>query len=405
MLAYFLFFFYLFTGTILLHLIIRRKIFPFTIYHTASIVLFKVFMGCLYGWVFLHFYNGDDTWGFFKDSKEETNLLLSHPRQFFYDFWPGRALEATGNNGREAFLFYIRHFEPWFMVKSLAFLNLLSGKNYYIDVLLFNFLMIAGPLLLFKLLARLFPQKIGMNFLLIFFIPSIMFWCSGIRAEALILLFIVLILYNSQAYAQKHRKRYIAGILAGFAGLLLIRYQFLPVFIPFYMAYLAGIRRKVSGPGYFTRAFLITVLIFGMSLFLPPSFQLSRPIQLTQERFFALKGNTRYRLDSLTPGPVSFLKLLPQATANSVLRPWPWEGKNLLQSLSSIEVLFLLAGFLFFMVSPRRRAQVSHPLYWFFLYLRNLPDDSDWLYCPFSGSHRPIPLYPPAFPVSVFICR
>ena len=45
------------------------------------------------------------------------------------------------------------------MVKSLAILNLLSGKNYYIDVLWFNFLTIAGPLLLFKLLASLFPQK------------------------------------------------------------------------------------------------------------------------------------------------------------------------------------------------------------------------------------------------------
>jgi hypothetical protein len=195
-----------------------------------------------------------------------------------------------------------------------------------------------------------------------------MFWCSGIRAEALIFLFIVLILYNSQEYAQNHRKRYIAGILAGFSGLLLIRYQFLAVFIPFYIAYLASISGKVSGPLYFTRTFLIAVLIFGVSLFLPPSFQLSRPIQRTQESFFALKGNTRYKLDSLSPGPVSFLKLLPQATANSVLRPYPWEGKSLLQSLSSIEVLFLIAGILFFMVSPRRRAQVSHPLYWFFLY-------------------------------------
>jgi len=368
MLAYFLFFFYLFTGTILLHLIIRRKIFPFTIYHTASIVFFKVFMGCLYGWVFLHFYNGDDTWGFFKDSKEETNLLLSHPRQFFYDFWPGRSLEATGNHGWEAFLYYIRNFERWFMVKCLAVLNLLSGKNYYIDVLWFNFLTIAGPLLLFKLLARIFPQKTGMNFLLIFFLPSIMFWCSGIRAEALILLSFVLILYNSQEYAQNHRKRHILGIVAGFSGLLLIRYQFLPVFIPFYIAFLVSISKKVSGTFYFVRAFMIAAIIFMGSLFLPPAFQLSRPIQHTQENFFALNGNTRYKLDSLKPGPVSFLKLLPQATANTVLRPWPWEGKSLLQSLSSIEVLFLLAGFLFFMVSPRRRAQVAHPLYWLFLF-------------------------------------
>ncbi len=45
MLAYFLFFFYLVFGTILLHIIIRRKIFPFTIYHTAAIVLFQSIHG------------------------------------------------------------------------------------------------------------------------------------------------------------------------------------------------------------------------------------------------------------------------------------------------------------------------------------------------------------------------
>ena len=88
MLAYFLFFIYLFSGTILLHLIIRRKIFPFTIYHTASIVFFKIFMGCLYGYLFLHFYKGDDTWKYFNESREATDLLLKHPGKFFREFWP-----------------------------------------------------------------------------------------------------------------------------------------------------------------------------------------------------------------------------------------------------------------------------------------------------------------------------
>jgi hypothetical protein len=368
MLAYFLFFFYLFTGTILLHLIIRRYIFPFTIYHTASIVFFKVFLGCLYGWVFLHFYGGDDTWDYFNRSKMQTNLLLVHPLAFLDDLWPGHALEVTGNNGWEAIVYYIHQFEPWFVMKTLAVFNLLSGKNYYIDVLLFNFLTIAGPLLLFKMLAGLFPQKAGMNFLLIFFIPSIVFWCSGIRAEALIFLSIVLILYNSQEYAKYKRKRYIAGVFGGFLGLLLFRFQFIAVFTPFYIAYLISIYKKVSGPVYFSRAFIISGIIFMVSLLLPPSYQLSRPVQRAQLSFFELKGNTQYKLDSLQSGPVSFLKILPQAAANAVFRPYPWEGKNLLQSLSSIEVIFLIAGILFFMVSPRRKGQVSHPLYWLFLY-------------------------------------
>ncbi|HXB29769.1 MAG TPA: hypothetical protein VNW49_08120, partial [Puia sp.] len=67
-------------------------------------------------------------------------------------------------------------------------------------------------------------------------------------------------------------------------------------------------------------------------------------------------------------GPVSFIKILPQAFANSTLRPYPWEGKNLLQSISSADVLFLIAGLIYFLVSPHRKEQISHPVYWFFLF-------------------------------------
>ena len=52
----------------------------------------------------------------------------------------------------------------------------------------FEFLTIPGPLLLFKMLAREFPLRTGKNFLLVFFVPSVIFWCSGIRAEGLLLL-------------------------------------------------------------------------------------------------------------------------------------------------------------------------------------------------------------------------
>ena len=368
MTAYILFFFYLFFGTILLHNIIRRKNFPFTIYHTAAIVLFKVIMGCLYGWVFLHYYNGDDTWNYFIESKDETNFLLQHPARFFHEFWPTHSLQATGGQGWSAVIYYINHFERWFIIKGLAILNLISGKNYYTDVVLFEFLIIPGPLLLFKMLSREFPLRTGMNFLLVFFIPSVIFWCSGIRAEGLLLLFIMLMIYNGQAYTRKPRARRIVGILAGFAGLLMIRYQFLATFLPAWLAYMVSLKKKSTSPVYYNRIFATIILIFILSLFLPPDRQLSLPVQHAQENFFRLKGNTRYTLDSLQPGPVSFLKIFPQAVTNTAFRPYPWEGRNLLQSISSVEVLFLIAGILFYLAGPRRREQIAHPLYWLFIY-------------------------------------
>jgi hypothetical protein len=367
MLTYFLFFVYLFFGTIGLHLILRRKFFPFTIYHTASIVLFKVWMGCLYGWLFLHYYGGDDTWNFFNESLDQTHLLLQHPGQFFQEFGPSFSLQITGYHGWEATLFYISHFERWFMIKGLAVLNLLSGKNYYIDTLLFEFLVIPGPLLLFKLLARQFPLRTGMNFLLIFFIPSVTFWCSGIRAEGLLLLSMAALIYNGQAYARKPGRN-MFGMAIGFLGLLLIRYQYLAVFLPAFGAYLFSLKKRTGSPVYFIRIYAIICLIFGASLFLATPFQLSGPVRESQQSFFRLHGNTRYSLDSLKSGPVSFIEIIPQAFTNSILRPYPWEGKNGLQSFSSVDVLFMIAGIFFFWLSHRRYEQIAHPVYWLFLF-------------------------------------
>ena len=113
MLTYFLFFFYLFSGTILLHIIIRRKIFPFTIYHTTAVFFFKVSMGCLYGWVFLHYYGGDDTWNYFNESKVETSLLIRHPLQFFHEFLPSYSLEGYGLSWLEGDSYFI-----WIILKD-----------------------------------------------------------------------------------------------------------------------------------------------------------------------------------------------------------------------------------------------------------------------------------------------
>ncbi len=368
MLTYFLFFFYLFAGTIGLHLLIRRKIFPFTIYHTASVFLFKVLMGCLYGWVFFHYYGGDDTWNFFNESVSETHVFIHHPLFFFKEFSPEFSLRLSGFNGWQALLFYISHFERWFMVKGLALLNLLSGKNYYTNVVLFELLTIAGPLLLFKMLSKEFPLRAGMYFLLIFFVPSVIFWCSGIRAEALILFFLSVLIYNGYAYSRLPARRQVVFIILVLVGLLLIRYQFLLVFTPAYLAYLISLKKKTVLPVFFTRIYLLIGLVFLISLFLPAAYQLSKPVMEAQQGFFRLHGNTKYGLDSLQPGAWSFIRILPQAVSNSLLRPYPWEGKSLLQSISSVDVLFMLAGLLLFMLSANRKKHIEHPLYWLFLY-------------------------------------
>ena len=154
-------------------------------------------------------------------------------------------------------------------------------------------------------------------------------------------------LYNGEAYAIRPSLRNILGIVFGFLGILLIRYQFLPLFFLLFLAYMISLQKKTVSPVFFIRILLIAAAVYFISLFMPPSYQLSKPVQVAQQGFFRLHGNTRYPLDSLKPGPLSPVEIFPQALANSIFRPYPWEGKNLLQSFSSIDVLFLLTGVFF----------------------------------------------------------
>lgn len=393
--SYLLFLIYLIFGIVLLHWIVRKNHFPFSPYHTAALFTFKVFAGCLYGYIFLHYYGGDDTWTFVIDSRKQTILLNSHPGQYINEFLPGFSLGKTHHDLWAACLYYVDHFEDWFMVKLFGVLNLTGRGNYYIDVLWFELLVVAGPLLLFRLMKTASPGKTGIFFLLIFFMPSISFWCSGIRAEGLILLFIAIAIYYGRLFALDPGWRSGIAVFFGLLGLLLFRVQYLVFLLPALLAYMASVKYKRARPIYFNLVYLVLIVVFSVSLLLPQPYQLSRPLIHAQQGFFVLHGNTRYDLDSLKPGLLSPFSLLPQALTNAAFRPFPWEAKGSLQIFSSMESLFLIFGLCVFFFNRKKKNGIRDPLYWLLLYYGVSQLIAIGYIVPFPGAivrYRSIPL-------------
>src|SRR5688500_9641953 len=52
----------------------------------------KVLAACLYGYIFLHYYGGDDTWKLHASSLKEKEMLLDDPYRFFWEFTPITAI-------------------------------------------------------------------------------------------------------------------------------------------------------------------------------------------------------------------------------------------------------------------------------------------------------------------------
>jgi hypothetical protein len=335
----------------------------------AAIFSIRVFLGCLYGYIFLHIYGGDDTWNFFQDSIPEKAKLFHHPLDFFGDFLP-RAAFAEAHSFSEGISFYLRNLEYWILVKSLAVFDILSFSHYYVDVIFFEFMTIWGPILLLKLLDSYFPPKRIFLLLAIFFIPSIGFWLSGIRAEAMILLAIGIILYHTQSYRDKKNGSSVIWIVLAFLGFIVFRVEFLALFLPAYICWLITLNNKRRPTIIYLGVYGFCLLIFLLSLLISPRKNLATPMVRSQQNFMALHGNTRLPLDSLHANISGFVKVFPQAFANSFLRPWITEAKGALQIFSSLEIMasWILLLLSILVQSADRWKMLSHPLILLFIY-------------------------------------
>ena len=293
-------------------------------------ISFKVLMGILYGWVFQKYYKGDDTWMYFNDSLNEYNKLLFQTGAFFKEYL---ALDSFhkypdfASNFRD----FVENLKYNAVAKSLAFFNLLSFQNYYIDVVFFNVFSFSGAYLLFKLFVANSGSRRTIIYLSTFFIPPVVFWLSGIRGDGLLLLCIGMTMYYFHAWTQNGRERHLLFFILGLIGIFIFRFQFFLISVPFFIAWWLCSHFNWKPLAVFFSTLIISLLIFFGSTILSSSFNLPTLVVSKQHEFLQLKGNTVFKLNPLQPNVVSFLSTFPQAFTNVFLRPYPWEAKGILQ--------------------------------------------------------------------------
>ncbi|HEX6180558.1 MAG TPA: hypothetical protein VFZ47_04890, partial [Chitinophagaceae bacterium] len=237
--------------------------------------------------------------------------------------------------------FLLSDLEYWIITKPLAIFNIFSRGNYYVNAVFFNLLTFWGQYLVYKVFAARFPHKRRLLVLLVFLIPPITFWLSGIRPDAWIMVSIGLTLYYFHAWLLSMKVKHALVCLMGLIGLIIFRSPMLLVLLPGLLAWL--IAEKARKPAWLVFAIVYTACLlafFGSSYVSPQSNVLTYVVH-RQEEFFKLKGNTVFQLNSLEPTIGSFVRTFPQAFMNTVLRPFPWEANGLLQWMAALETLFV----------------------------------------------------------------
>lgn len=356
-------------GLFLLNRIIRTKTVPMSTAELAFAFGMKVMVGCAYGYVFFHYYGGDDTWMLNQGALTEWEHLIHDPGLFWYDLNPALPFQRNETFGA-GFLNLLSDWEYMLITKPLAFFHVISGGNYYINVVFFNFVTFWGHYWLFSLLVRLYPQQRRWLLLLIFFFPPVVFWLSGIRADGLLLLFMALLLKQGFRWIHEKRRGALAGVLVSMLGVLIFRNALVLLIIPALASWYITVRFNRKPLTTYLLVYGCCVVLFFASSWISPHQNLPKVVTGRQHAYQALHGNTRFQLDTLQPTLMSFVAVFPQAWLNSFVRPFFWEAKGPLQAVAALDlvIFWTLVAFYLFRKNPFRKQRLRDPVLLFMLF-------------------------------------
>lgn len=282
-----------------------------------------------------------DTFRFFEYSKAETDILIHHPIQFFKDIfafgYEDRGSIFAGENS------YWNDLKSNVIIKILAICNVFTFKNYYANIVIFNFTFLFGLVAIYRLLAPLFSNRKWLLLISVFFIPSFLFWCSGIHKDGLLFSAMGVVIYLFDKLL-KHGFSFGKAILV-FILLALIFTLRNFIFFSLLLCLMAWFFASFK-PNKFLQRFLFVylgaALFFFTSHFIHPKLNFQNIIIAKQQEFNALSGGSKVITDSLKPNLSGFASYLPYAIDMAFLRPHLSEIKNKSYIPAILETYFLI---------------------------------------------------------------
>jgi len=330
--------------------------------------LLRIISGIILGWITLNFYpGGNDYWGLNEQGINEHHFLVHDPVGFFKDLFHSNYGNYSGLFG--AVGTYWNDLKNILLGKFLAFCNILTNGNYYLNSVIWNTLGMLGSVAYYRGWLILHPQSKKAAKLAAFLIPSTIYFSSGIHKDLIIFTLLGIFFFCMVNLGERTRRKYIGFLVLSGLLIFLIRNYLSVVLIPLGILYIIIKRRKLN-PGwvYGSSVFLVILLL----LLLPlsgPKFSIFRIIAERQEDFSELKaGGSAIHKPKLSAKPAVFLETLPSALKDGFLEPLVWNQPVSIMGFS-IEWMIIWVLFIFFLIRWKNTVSGSDPTLLIFSWL------------------------------------
>ena len=322
-----------------------------------SAFVLKIIAGLALTYLYTYYYDireEADTFRYFDDSYHLHRVFFDSPVKYF------RIL--LGIDEGKDLLPYLDAMNNWFpqerntfyndnrtVIRINALLRWISFGNYYVHLLFFSFASFYGITFIYKAFHRYFSGKKIWLGLIIFFLPSLVFWSSAVLKEGPLLFFFGITLnvlnkiFTKRAYWQHY-------LLLCFCFLCLFHIKFYVglTLVPAITGYLWILYKKGPHPiikmitnfgVYFLAAVLKHEHSFRWSFFSVLKWKRSAFLGLAEK----VKAKSLIETGQLEDTPISFLKYFMLGFFNAVSRPFPWEIYSIVILPNAIENIIVFA--------------------------------------------------------------
>lgn len=328
--------------------------------------ILKAFSALLFGFFFKSgMLSGSDTFMYFDDGNIIYNTLQTDPFIYFK--------LAIGTNDFRPVPKYllpytdVMHFwfdnSNYFLVRINALIRPFTFGVYNAHAVIFAFLSFIGTYNLYLFFENKVISKKVLQFIL-FGIPSIVFWTSGVHKEAIVIFALGTILYNlDEIIKSNYTKR---NVFFAFAGLIIlgyIRIYLLAFLLPLIAAMILYNRFESKETS--LKVFLVSIGAFLAILFLidiyTPKISFFQEMLVRRAYFLNSPGNMSFPVEGIPHNYKGVFMLIWEAVTNPFIRPLPEDCNVFLAYLASIETIILLFVFIALLATAKVKSILKNP--------------------------------------------
>jgi hypothetical protein len=344
------------------------------------VFLLKIIAGTVLYFVYTYYYEDRSTADIFKyfdDSKVMYDALFDKPIDFF------KMLFSVQNDNAYFDATYYVGMNHWYrvfennlyndshtIIRLNAFFRLFSFGSYHAHTVFMCFLSLTGLVYLYKFFKHFILANKQLLFLVVFMVPSVILWASGVLKEGLLLFGLGVMLYFfKNLITEKMKIRNLILMHIGILILLYIKfYTLIAILMPllaFFLVYKFKIKRVFLT---YSSLLVLSVIVGVLIKYLYPAYDPFQMLSLKQQDFFGLAqsmdAGSVINAPILENSVLSFLKNIPFALHVVFLRPFFFESLNPLMLAAGLENLLIILLFIIG-IFARRKKLLSDNLFMF----------------------------------------